>query len=261
MVKGIDKLVAGPLALKGDALDAQRAEVIEQLMMASADSLPRNEVYNFAVGLWEPIAVDVYNKGNLNETYKKLLSEIFDLCSWINTEALTPNTEHHGAAHVVGAIAAHFLGKSDVAVSSLKIAMKMPVATTSWVGAAETLIRVYVDNRQFDAALEIVHEILKHHPQNAYAQRMLEAHRIDEANAARAKTSTTSPALVSDMDFSHVNASNYAEIAQKMSQDFQQQVSSLMSGPMDHHQKMVQMQRMQAEFQANMQKLVSRLSA
>lgn len=261
MVKGIDKLVAGPLALKGDELDAKRAEVIELLMTSSPDDLPLNDVYNMAHYLWEPIATDVYNNGNLNAENIKTLNDIFMICTWINTDAREHSQFHHGNAYIVGAIAGHFLGNSDVALEYLKVAMTMPVGSSGWVGAAETMMRVLVDTNQFDQAMSLVREVLQHVPDNAYANRLLEAYEIDLANEARAKATPSTPTATSSKDFSHVTMANYAEVAQQMAQQFQTQVTTLMSGPMDYQEKMILMQKMQAEYQADMQKLVSKISA
>jgi hypothetical protein len=235
--------IAAALAFRGDPLDLERQKLLLQL---SADSsAPRNEVYNFAVALWRPIAVAAWNDGDRSPAVVATLGEIRALVGWVNTEGKDGGAAH-GNAHVVFGQVSHLLGQDAAALASLETVLAgMEPDSSTWVGAAETKVRILVNSDRTDDAVRMLHEILQHHPDNAYAQNALANYEIDLHNEQVAAAGS------GDYDVSAlaVTPATFGEVQGQLTAKFQADITALMASGQPPAAQTAAMQALTVQFQ------------
>lgn len=264
MTNGIDQLIIGPLALRGDQWDGDRQAALTAVLTHEPNCA--NYVYNVAVNQWAAIAGRAYGEGERGPGIDKTMSEICQLCRWVNDYGMMDDSGEregwHGNALIVFAQAACCLGRFDEALSDVRILVESGPSAPNWVPAAETMARILALQNDVDGCMNVVSAILEVDPENRFALNLVEAKRIDDHNKrVSAQQSSGLATPDSHADISAVNAQNFAVVSQKLAQDFQSEVQALMAGPLPMDEKLARIQTLQAQFEATMKALADKIQA
>lgn len=189
---------------------------------------------------------------------------------------------HHGRAHIMLGMLLRYTGRGEEAIPHLTYAMGLPRESQDWLHASDTLAGVYMEMERAAEAAKILETQVEAHPKAPYFYklgvcyqflgRLDDARRVLEAGLKRApgdaqlqttlaqvRQALAPPPVAPAPAAGSVQERVQAAVAegQRLGLELQQKIMALMQGPAPQDEKMREMQRLQAEFQAKIAKLTA----
>ncbi len=177
----------------------------------------------------------------------------------------------HGRAHIMlGRLLRHTKRHAE-AEPHLRAALGLPRESDDWRIAADTLAGALMEMNRHADAVPLLEDALLAHPRDPWLHLKLGSslyfmRRLPEAKAALEAGLRAAPghpslaAGLREVEAALSPAANVADVqrrAQELGAALQQNVMALMQGPLPPEQKAAEVTRLQQEFQAELQKLMS----